>query len=76
MAVQMRMRLIYCANPYIDDKVYKGTDAENIRAILRELLSLKTQPIEINWRDIIGQTMLSEQLPLTRNSHLAYKYFY
>lgn len=51
---------------HIGDKVYQGTDAETIRAILREILSQSTQPIEINWHDI-GQTMLSEQLRLTTN---------
>lgn len=49
-----------------DKKVYQGADAETISAILREILSQNTQPIEINWHDI-GQTMLSEQLRLTTN---------
>ncbi|MEB3220259.1 MAG: hypothetical protein VKN72_29050 [Nostocales cyanobacterium 94392] len=51
---------------HIGDKVYQGTDAETIRAILREILFQNTQQIEINWHDI-GQTSMSEQLRLTTN---------
>ena len=51
---------------HIGDKIYQGADAETIRAILLEIRSQNTQPIEINWHDI-GQTMLSEELRLTTN---------
>ncbi|AFZ01288.1 NACHT domain-containing protein [Calothrix sp. PCC 6303] len=51
---------------HIGDKIYQGTDAETIRAILREVLSQNTQHIEIDWHDI-SQIMLSEQQRLTTN---------
>ncbi len=51
---------------HIGDKIYQGTEAETIRAILREVLSQNTQHIEIDWHDI-SQTMLSEQQRLTTN---------
>ncbi|MUG94449.1 NACHT domain-containing protein [Scytonema sp. UIC 10036] len=54
---------------HIGARHYQGTDAESIRAILQEVLSPQTCPIEIDWHNI-SRVIMKEQLELDLTTNI------